>query len=212
MELLGIQNLWLFIVSSLVFIASPGIDTVLVLNKSISASKKNGIYSSFGVCTGILFHTIIGVLGLSLIIAQASYVFNIIKLIGAAYLIYLGILKLWKVRSSKTHFAQEENEESTKKSFWTGVITNIFNPKVAIFFLAFFPQFIDTNSGNVASGFLFLGVIYMVMTLIWFLLITTLISLFTPLLKSQKANKWINGVSGGLFLAMGVKLALMNNK
>ncbi len=210
MDIFGVQNLWLFIVSSIVFVTSPGIDTMLVLNKSMSGGKKAGIYTSLGVSTGILFHTIIGVLGLSLIIAQASYVFTIIKVVGAAYLIYLGIVKLWKQKERITN-SQNSNQESSKKSYWTGVITNIFNPKVAIFFLAFFPQFIDTNSNAVGISFLFLGSIFMCLTLLWFIIVSTLISLFAPLLtKSKTANKWINRVSGGLFLAMGLKLALTN--
>lgn len=212
MQVLGIENLWLFILSSMVFVASPGIDTMLVLNKSLSGGRKIGTYATYGICTGIVFHTLLGVLGLSLLIAQAAYAFTTIKIIGAAYLIYLGIMKLWK-SSQPLDVSLNKEKESGKKSFYVGVITNIFNPKVAIFFLAFFPQFINIDSGLVAESFLVLGLIFMSLTLIWFLIITALISVFANFFtKSKKAQKIISNVSGVLFLMMGLKLAFSSNK
>lgn len=212
MEFLGIQNLWLFIITSVVLITSPGIDTMLVLNKSVTGGRKVGIYTSLGVSTGILFHTVLGVLGLSLIIAQAAYVFTIIKVVGALYLIYLGVIKLWKAVHTPIE-VKDQKTESSAKSYWTGVITNILNPKVAIFFLAFFPQFINVQQGHVSESFLLLGIIFMTITLTWFLLVTSLISIFAPLLlRSKKLNTLVHKLSGIVFLLMGVKLALSSNK
>lgn len=213
MEFFGINNLWLFLVSSILIILSPGIDTMLVLNKSLTGGRKIGSYTTLGIGTGILFHTLLGVLGLSILLAKAAYLFTLLKMIGAIYLVCLGVKKLIK-KSKATHkVAQVKIVESNKKSFLTGVITNIFNPKVALFFLAFFPQFITPDSGLVSKAFLTMGLIFIGLTIIWLLTVNYLVAYFSKiLLTSPRAIKIIDKISGLMFLAMGVKLALSSRE
>ena len=207
MEFLGINNFWLFIVSSTLLILSPGIDTMLVMNRSMTNGKKTATYTIFGISAGIVFHTLLGAFGLSLILTKAAYLFTIIKAIGAVYLIYLGVMKLWKSKSAQLDTTSVKEKPS--KSFTTGLITNVFNPKVALFFLAFFPQFIDPASQNTAAAFMAMGLIFILITFVWLLIVNLLVSYFTALLvKSPRSLKIIDRLAGVMFLGMGLKLAL----
>lgn len=207
MDFFGINNLWLFLASSVLLIISPGIDTMLVMNRSMSSGRKTATFTIFGISVGILFHTLLGAFGLSLIIAQAAYLFTFIKAIGAIYLIYLGAMKLYKSKGIQINPVKKS--EKPLKSFSTGLITNLFNPKVALFFLAFFPQFIDPQSGQAGLAFSVMGLIFILITFVWLLLVNFLISYFSGLLiKSPRSVRIIDRISGIMFLGMGVKLAL----
>lgn len=130
-----------------------------------------------------------------------------LKAIGAIYLVYLGIMKLWKAKGGVVH--KERAVEKPLKSFTTGLVTNVFNPKVALFFLAFFPQFIDANSDTASKAFIAMGLIFIALTFVWLLLVNLMVSYFTTVLvKNPRSLKVIDRVSGLMFLGMGLKLAL----
>ncbi len=207
MDLLGIENFELFVITSILLIISPGIDTMLVLNRSISNGRGIGLTCTLGIVTGILIHTLFGVLGISVLISKAAYLFSVLKLIGAAYLLYLGITKL--VRKPKGERTDRiKSAISYKRSFLSGMVTNVFNPKVALFFLAFFPQFINTSSESVGLTFLTMGIVFSIMTLVWLTLITLLVAYFSKFfLKSPKAMKVVDKLSGLVFVLLGIKLA-----
>ncbi|HEY6900171.1 MAG TPA: LysE family translocator, partial [Puia sp.] len=131
------------------FIMTPGIDTMFVLNKAIGQGRKAGIYSSLGINSGILVHTTFAALGLSLIVAKSAVAFSVVKYLGAGYLIYLGVSSLLK-GSGVRAVAGVSVGQSNWKNFYTGIVTNVLNPKVALFFLSFFPQFINRGSLAVA--------------------------------------------------------------
>ncbi|APG64285.1 lysine transporter LysE [Tenacibaculum todarodis] len=205
---MGIENLMTFIVTALFFIMTPGIDTVFVLNKSIGQGRKSGIYATFGINTGVLVHTFFAALGLSVLIAKSTIAFSLIKFLGAGYLIYLGFLKL----KNKEGFFPADNKKFSKNSkndFWTGFLTNTLNPKVALFFLAFFPQFINVNQMDNPIPFLLLGITYALIGIVWFLILTLFASVFSQKLKSNlKSGCWLNKLSGLVFIVMGIKIAL----
>ncbi|SFS91155.1 Threonine/homoserine/homoserine lactone efflux protein [Zhouia amylolytica] len=205
---MGIENLMTFIVTALLFIMTPGIDTVFVLNKSIGQGKKSGVYASFGVNAGVLVHTFFAALGLSVLIGKSTFALTLIKFLGAGYLIYLGFLKL---KNKEEFIPTDKNKlnKNSKNDFWTGFLTNALNPKVALFFLAFFPQFINVNQMDNPIPFLLLGITYALIGIVWFLILTLFASVFSQKLRSiPKSGRWLNKLSGLIFIVMGIKIAL----
>lgn len=186
---------------------SPGIDTIFILNISIGQGRKSGVFATLGIATGVLVHTTFAAFGLSIILAQSAMAFNIVKYAGAAYLIYLGISKLL---SSENVVQQKEYTPLTslKRTFVSAVLTNTLNPKVAIFFLAFFPQFIEPAYMQSAGPFIFLGTTYAIIGLIWFLMLTIFAGSFSHKLNDNPSfSKLLNKFSAIAFIIMGVKIA-----
>ncbi|WP_053975531.1 LysE family translocator [Mangrovimonas xylaniphaga] len=205
---MGIQNLITFMVTALFFVMTPGFDTIFVLNKSIGQGRKSGIYATLGINAGVLVHTLVAALGLSVLIAKSTFAMAFIKFLGAGYLIYLGVLKL---KNKKDGFPTEikTGGETSKNDFWAGFLTNTLNPKVALFFLAFFPQFIEAKQMDSPIPFLVLGTTYAVIGMVWFSILTIFASVFSQKLKySPKSGLWLNKLTGLVFIAMGIKIAL----
>jgi RhtB (resistance to homoserine/threonine) family protein len=206
---MGIENFTTFMVTALLFIMTPGIDTVFVLNKSISAGKKPGIYATLGVNSGVMVHTLFAALGLSIILAKSALAFTVIKYLGAIYLIYLGLMKVIKKKENTMPDDQRPGKKRGKNNFLSGLLTNTLNPKVALFFLAFFPQFINPNQIENPVPFILLGFTYALIGLIWFLILTLFSGIFAQKFKENpKANLWLNKFSGVVFILMGIKIAL----
>lgn len=209
---MGIENLFAFMVTALFFIMTPGIDTIFVLNKSIAQGRRSGIYATLGVNAGVLTHTLFAALGLSVIVANSAYAFTIIKYVGAFYLIYLGFLKF---KNRKKFLAKDDGKQVQKKGsndFWSGFLTNTLNPKVALFFLAFFPQFITPTQMENPVPFILLGLGYALIGIVWFLILTVFASVFSQKIKNNpNAGYWLNKLSGFVFILMGIKIALNKN-
>lgn len=165
MELLGIgySELFTFFIAALIIVVAPGPDRVFILTRSISGGKRVGVFTALGIQLGVVFHIFLATIGVSSILMASALAFKIVKYIGAVYLIFLGI-KTFRERSN-INFNLTSEDGSAKNSFWQGAITNIFNPKVALFFLTFLPQFINTSEGNTIVQFLFLGCIFAVLGL-----------------------------------------------
>lgn len=207
---MGIINYFTFVITAFIFIITPGIDTMFILNKSIVQGKKAGVYSTLGLNTGVIFHTIFAALGLSLIIARSAMAFEVLKYAGAVYLFYLGISKLIsKDTAIITADTAEVKEVTSRQNFVSGFVTNILNPKVALFFLAFFPQFIDPNLINSPVPFIILGLTCAVMGSAWFFMLTFFASYFSKsFTNNPKSGFWLNKTSGLVFILMGIKIAL----
>lgn len=204
---MSIINFPAFMVASFVFIISPGIDTMFILNKSITQGRKSGIYATLGISTGVLVHTTLAAFGLSLILAQSAMGFSIIKYLGAAYLIYMGISKLF-TKQNLLASSEPDEPSSAKNTFISAVFTNTLNPKVAIFFLAFFPQFIHPAYIHSAIPFIFLGITYAFIGLLWFMVLTFFAGSLSVKLKLDPAiGNWLNKFSAVTFILMGVKIA-----
>jgi threonine/homoserine/homoserine lactone efflux protein len=179
---MGIENFWVFALAALLLNLTPGNDMLYVAARSTSQGSKAGILSSLGIMVGCMVHIIAAMFGLSAIIAKSAVAFDIIKYVGAAYLIYLGVRSVVsRKRSLKINTSIKKL--SHQRIFWQGVVTNVLNPKVALFFLAFLPQFININQGNAAFQILFLGT--------WFNVGGTLINIFVSLLFG-KVGKWLS--------------------
>lgn len=204
---MGIENFLVFGITALVFIITPGLDTVFVLNKSISQGRSSGAYAALGINAGVMVHTLFAALGLSFLIAQSPYAFLAIKYLGAAYIIYIGIRQLITIDKSGS-MIYPNPISSVKRNFISGFWTNVLNPKVALFFLAFFPQFINPEQIKNPVPFLILGLSYALMGVVWYLCLSYFAGAFAQ--KSHNNSKvsiWINKTSGVLFILMGIAIA-----
>jgi len=209
LQSIGIENFLTFVIAATIFVLTPGLDTIFILNKSIAQGKRAGIYATMGINTGVLVHTVFAALGLSLIVAKSVFAFTVLKYFGAAYLLYLGVTKIISKENFLAMQAPQKNNKTSKQNFISGVINNVLNPKVALFVLAFFPQFIKREYISSPVPFIFLGITYAILGLTWLLILTLFASLFSEKLsKSKKANTWLNRCSGITFILMGVKVAL----
>ena len=190
---------------------SPGPDIIYILSKTIAQGRKIGIASSVGVCTGALFHVFAAALGLSAILATSALAFSIVKYIGAAYLIYLGIQAL---RSKGISFEspKKEKEATVWKAFKQGVLIDILNPKVAIFFMAFLPQFIRPDMGSTSFQMLFLGfLVILVAVIVEFFIVITASQTTHYFRNNQQSAIWLDRLLGSILIGLGIRLALMEN-
>ena len=205
---MGIVNYLTFLITALVFVMTPGLDTLFVLNKSVIFGKRSGIKASLGVNTGVLTHTLFAALGLSVLIAQSELIFNAVKYLGAIYLVFTGITSLRKPSTFSENIPTENSKSKRKSDFWSGFLTNSLNPKVALFFMAFFPQFVTPEQLSSPLPFIILGVTYALIGVVWYLLLSVFAGNFSQKIKENpNVSLWINRVSGLLFILMGIQIA-----
>ena len=203
----GIQNFELFFLSAIFLSITPGPDTIYILGRAISQEANSGTASVLGISTGVLIHTIAAAIGLSTILATSALAFKIIKLIGAVYLIYLGITLILTSKNTDLLSKNKAAANGFWKIYRQGVITNVLNPKVALFFLSFLPQFIDPNQGNVTS-FILLGLIYVFICTVWYLIFAGFSSAIAMVFKKNPVwIRTINKISGSIFVGLGLHLA-----
>ncbi|QQC95276.1 LysE family translocator [Mammaliicoccus sciuri] len=200
-----IVSFQLFLITVLIICITSGIDMMFILNRSISQGRDAGIYSALGVSVGAVVHTVLSGLGLSVILQTSVVLFTIIKIVGAVYLIYLGIQMFISKQSSIS--IKKTVYQSRRKLFVQGVITNVTNPKVALFFISFIPQFISVDNQYGPIPFLILGSIFAVMGAITsFIIAIFSSSLTTKLSENIVAEKIINKISGAVFVILGISL------
>jgi RhtB (resistance to homoserine/threonine) family protein len=203
------ENFYLFVLMCIFLIILPGPDTAIATKNTLTDGRRGGLKTALGTCCALLIHTSAAVLGLSAIIVKSALLFSVFKYIGAIYLIYMGIKTLWSLRKKEEAASVEINTKQFENTscFKQGFLTNILNPKVAVFFLTFLPQFVDSGS-NTFIPFLIMGITYTVLTSIWFLLYVYLINQISAFMKKPKAQSIIEGITGTILIGFGIKLAL----
>ena len=205
--MLGIHDFGLFLAAGILLNLTPGPDTVYILGRSIAQGREAGVASALGISLGSIFHTCAAALGLSAILATSALAFSVIKLIGGVYLIFLGT-KMILDRRKQLSLPSSFRRRTTLAAFRQGILTNILNPKVALFFLAFLPQFIDPASNTKVLAFLLLGFTFVTTGTIWCLLLAWFASVFSERLrKNETISQWLNRTAGALFIFLGVRLA-----
>ncbi|WP_283129842.1 LysE family translocator [Enterovibrio norvegicus] len=205
-------NFWLlFLASAFALNVAPGPDLLYILTKTIRNGKKVGLASALGVCTGALFHVFAAAFGLSMILASSALAFSLVKYIGAAYLFYLAYQALQS--SGFELIVESSNQRETAfESFKQGVIIDILNPKVAIFFMAFLPQFVRENSGPVSFQLIYLGLLVIAVAIVVetaYVLVADKIS--ERIRSSKRLSIWLDRAVGAMFVTLGIKLALSKN-
>lgn len=207
---LDIFQLSLFIGSTIVLLITPGPSVLYIVARSIDQGRAAGLVSVAGVQTASLLHTIAGACGISALLMASATVFTIVKYLGAVYLIYLGVRKLL----SREQFQPSEtiNPKKLTSIFYEGVVVNLLNPKTALFFLAFFPQFINPSNGSVALQFIVLGLMFTLMALISDSLYALLASSFRHWFTNNPfALKSQHYVTGGLYIFLGAATAMLDS-
>ena len=205
--MLGIHNFVLFITTGILLNLTPGPDTLYILGRSVAHGRRAGVASAFGISVGSIFHTGAAALGLSAFLATSAWAFTFIKLAGAAYLIFLGVRALVEHQHELSLPAQFKRR-GPGAAFRQGIVTNILNPKVALFFLAFLPQFIDSNAPSKTLAFILLGLTFVLTGTTWCLILTWFSSAFSARLReSPTITAWLNRAVGSLFIFLGLRLA-----
>lgn len=203
----GIHDFALFISAGILLNLTPGPDTVYILGRSISQGREAGVASALGISVGSVFHTCAAALGLSAILATSALAFGTIKLLGGAYLIFLGT-KMILDRRKQLSLPSNFRRRTTIAAFRQGILTNILNPKVALFFLAFLPQFIDPASRAKIAAFIMLGLTFVTTGTIWCLILAWFASVFSKRLRENETiSQWLNRTAGALFVFLGLRLA-----
>ena len=150
-ELLGINELWLFILSGLLLNVTPGPDTAYIIGRSVQLGWRGGAAAALGISCGCLVHVFGAAIGLSALLLTSAAAFTVVKLVGAAYLVFTGIQMLLSRQSPVADIAVQDDAIPLRRVFWQGALTNALNPKVALFFLAFLPQFVAADSPHKRS-------------------------------------------------------------
>lgn len=209
---LGIHNLWLFILAGWALNLTPGPDVFYMVSSTLRGGLRAGVVAMAGIFAGCLVHVLAATVGISALIAASSTAFTILKWIGAMYLVYIGIQMM---RSQVPTVASNHLNANTKAStpmktvFVQGFLSNALNPKVALFFLAFVPQFIDPQAPKATLGFLALGLLFNLNAIPVNLGYVVLASWVSQRMGSlQRGLVWLERAAGALFVGFGIKLAL----
>ncbi|PND38844.1 lysine transporter LysE [Paucibacter aquatile] len=208
----GTQDLTLFIVSGLLLNIAPGPDSLLIMARSASQGFRAGSAAALGVGSGTLVHVLAAALGLSALMAASSWAFGLVKLLGAAYLVYIGLSLLLRraaAEGPREAAATLPPKQSLRSIYLQGLLTNVLNPKVALFFLAFVPQFIAADAPSKPLAFVFLGLVFNLNGMLWchFLAWSTA-QASRRITASPRVVSWLNRAIGAVFLGFGLRLAL----
>jgi threonine/homoserine/homoserine lactone efflux protein len=211
--MLGIHDLPLFIASGLLLNITPGPDTAYIVGRSAQLGWRGGAAAAIGISCGCLVHVFACAAGLSALLAASSAVFTAIKWLGAAYLCFIGLKMLLSREGSRgpsEEMRSREDAASLGRVFWQGALTNVLNPKVALFFLAFLPQFVTADSTHKALAFLVLGAIFIFNGTLWCLGVAAFAARTAHRIRqSGRAMVWINRALGTMFVYLGARLALL---
>jgi threonine/homoserine/homoserine lactone efflux protein len=203
----GIQDIALFVAAGLLLNITPGPDTAYIVGRSVQLGWRGGAAAALGIGAGCLVHIVAAAVGLSALLAASSTAFVVVKYAGAGYLCYAGLRML--VSRSQADAAQAPAEVATTRAvFWQGALTNALNPKVALFFLAFLPQFVDAASRNKPMAFLLLGLLFNVNGTIWNLGVAAFAARMGRAFRTSAMSAWVGRALGGMFVYLGVRLAL----
>jgi RhtB (resistance to homoserine/threonine) family protein len=207
--MMGTQNFTLFVLSGALLCITPGQDTLYIVGRSVAQGRAAGLLSVLGICCGAAVHTLAAAFGLSAILATSASAFTIVKLIGACYLAYLGV-SMWIDRSAIHQPTLSEMPRATSwQIFRAGMLTDLLNPKVALFYLAFLPQFVDPHAKSKVAVFIFLGATFIAIGIPWCIFVVLASSSISQRLRGQSsAAKLVRRATGGLFVGLGVKLAV----
>ena len=202
-----------FIAAALVILLIPGPAVLYLVARSLAQGRRAGFISVFGLSTGALVHVVAATVGLSAILVASSAAFTTVKLLGAGYLIYLGVRALVAARRETIAHPRIEPPRSSFRIFTDGIIVSVFNPKIGVFFLAFLPQFIDPAGAPVGRQILFLGLLYVAMAL----LTDGMYVLIASSVRGWLGGRAMRGplpqyATGAIYIGLGVSTALTGRR
>jgi threonine/homoserine/homoserine lactone efflux protein len=198
----------MFIIASFLLCLAPGPDNIYVLTQGMTKSKKAALVTTLGLCTGLIIHTSAAAFGISVIFKTSEIAFNIVKFVGAAYLLYIAF-QAFKYRNEPLNLSVQNSSNELKKLYIKGFFMNVLNPKVSIFFLAFLPQFVTPEKGSVPMQMIILGLIFMALTIVVFSSIGIAGNLLSAkLIQKPSIVKYMNIMTSFVLGGLAVKLAL----
>jgi len=206
---------WLvFFTAAVALNVSPGPDLIYILSRTIAQGVKVGLASAAGVCSGAIFHVLAAAFGLSAILAASATAFTVVKYVGAAYLTYLGVQALKSKGSTLEFTPQKESVTVTPwQAFRQGVLVDVLNPKAAIFFMAFLPQFVRPEHGNSSIQLVVLGLLVILVAIIIESLFVLAAARSTHFFRrNPKASAWLDRILGTIFVSLGIRLALTEHR
>jgi threonine/homoserine/homoserine lactone efflux protein len=210
----GTHDLWLFVLSGLLLNITPGPDTLYIVGRSSTQGWRSGAVAALGIGAGTLVHICAAALGLSAILAASATAFTVVKFIGAAYLLYVGMTLIHSASAAQSSTVTVVPRAAALQGiFIQGFLTNVLNPKVALFFLAFLPQFVAAQATSKPVAFLVLGAIFDINGTIWNLIVAwSTARLSTSLSPGAAFKRWFNRCVGGVFIFIGIRLALAHER
>ncbi|PHJ43312.1 LysE family translocator [Vibrio sp. PID17_43] len=207
---MDILNFEAFLIAITILTLTPGLDTALVIRNTSRAGLKDGCTTSLGICFGLFVHAFFSAIGISAVLAQSAELFQMVKMVGAAYLIWLGIssLKSWMNASKGIAVAEQTYQVySAKRSFREGFLSNVLNPKTAVFYLAFLPQFVNPEGTPLVQS-MAMALIHFVIAMVWQCGLAGVLNSAKNLLKNAHFMKWMEGATGAVLVVLGVKLLI----
>jgi len=208
---------WTFLIAISLLTITPGVDTLLVMRNTARGGLKDGVMSSFGICSGLFVHATLSAVGISLILLQTAWAFALLKWVGAAYLVWLGVASLRQAFSEKADHTPVRNEPATAsptaddyrpwRSFREGLLSNVLNPKTALFYMAFLPQFIDPQ-GAAFSQSIALAAVHFVLAMVWQTVVAGMVLHSRRWVARPGLKRLMHGLTGGVFVALGARLAV----
>ncbi|MFA0438891.1 threonine transporter RhtB [Vibrio sp. 10N.286.49.C2] len=204
-----ILNLEAFLIAIVILTMTPGLDTALVIRNTSRGGFHDGALTSLGICSGLFVHATFSALGISVILTQSAELFSLVKGIGAAYLIWLGISSLRALRASSNVSVSEIAAQNLNagKSLREGFLSNVLNPKTAVFYLAFLPQFINPDFSPLIQS-MTMASIHFVIAMAWQCGLSGMLNSAKTLLKNGRFIRWMEGTTGVVLIVLGVKLLI----
>lgn len=206
------SQLLTFVAVSLVLTVTPGVDTFIIMRNVLRGGQKDGFYTAIGICSGLLVHASLSALGISVILVRSAELFNIVKIAGAIYLVWMGVSSIYgAVKYRKSVDSSPKNLIKEKlfpaRSFREGLFSNVLNPKPAVFYLAFFPQFIN-HGDPVFIKTMFLASIQFVIGISWLIILSFFVSHIRNYIEKPSIKRTLDTLSGGILIVFGIKIGL----
>ncbi|CAN0624220.1 homoserine/homoserine lactone efflux protein [Burkholderia multivorans] len=209
--MLGITHFGFFLVAVLLLNATPGPDTAYIVGRSVAQGRGAGLMSALGISAGCCVHALACAFGLTAVLAASATAFTVVKMVGAAYLIYLGVRMVFAKQAAGDDAPQAASRAVAKplrQLFLQGFWTNVLNPKVVLFFVSFFPQFVSADSPRKALAFLTLGAVFVAMSTVWNSMVAWVAGSVTQRFSGKPGvKKWLDRTVGSAFVGLGLKLA-----
>lgn len=207
-----ITSLTTYLIAITLLTITPGVDTMLVIRNTARGGWRDGATSSFGICSGLFIHATISAVGISVILLQAAWAFSALKLLGAGYLVWLGISS-WRKVIKQEPFTIENGKARTggtflmSRSLREGFLSNVLNPKTAVFYMAFLPQFINPAQSALLQS-LFLAGLHFIIAMIWQCLLALMVKQMKGWLQRPRVSQVFDGVTGTVMIGLGMKVAV----
>lgn len=204
-----LELLWAFALATLLLTLTPGVDTLLVLRNTARGGLGDGLVSSFGICCGLFIHATLSAIGISLILVQTAWAFTALKWAGACYLVWLGLSSLYQAARPAPEVAVREAGTLLSvghvRAFREGVLSNLLNPKTALFYMAFLPQFIDPAGPAFLQSILLAG-IHFLMAMLWQSALALAVVRSRRVRVNPRVKRFMHLVTGGVFVGFGARL------